>query len=84
MGHSYLSSRVEAILVDIDRRREELMGNIAQAVAVRREEGSSQAGRQEQARAHATEGARPRVAQDTERHTAEASVEPGLGSTTRA
>ncbi len=38
MGHSFLSSRVEAILVDIDRRREELMGNIAQAVASRRDE----------------------------------------------
>lgn len=38
MGHSFLASRVEAILVDIDRRREELMGNIAQAVASRREE----------------------------------------------
>ena len=38
MGHAFLSSRVEAILVDIDRRREELMGNIAQAVASRREE----------------------------------------------
>jgi len=39
MGQSYLASRVEAILVDIDRRREELMGNIAQAVASRREDG---------------------------------------------
>src|SRR5690606_3400119 len=29
MGHAFLSSRVEAILVEIDRRREELMGNIA-------------------------------------------------------
>jgi len=38
MGHSYLSSRVERILIDIDKRREELMGNIAQAVASRREE----------------------------------------------
>lgn len=38
MGHAYLSSRVEAILVEIDRRREELMGNIAQAVASRRDE----------------------------------------------
>ncbi len=38
MGHAFLSSRVEAILVDIDRRREELMGNIAQAVASRRED----------------------------------------------
>lgn len=41
MGQSYLASRVEAILVDIDRRREELMGNIAQAVASRRDEGGS-------------------------------------------
>lgn len=41
MGHSYLSSLVEAILLDIDRRREELMGNIAQAVANRRDEGSA-------------------------------------------
>lgn len=38
MGHAFLSSRVEAILVEIDRRREELMGNIAQAVASRRED----------------------------------------------
>ena len=41
MGQSYLASRVEAILVDIDRRREELMGNIAQAVASRREDGGA-------------------------------------------
>ena len=41
MGHAFLSSRVEAILVDIDRRREELMGNIAQAVASRRDEGGA-------------------------------------------
>lgn len=46
MGQSYLASRVEAILVDIDRRREELMGNIAQAVASRRDEGGSRQGRQ--------------------------------------
>lgn len=84
MGHSYLSSRVEAILVDIDRRREELMGNIAQAVAVRREEGSSQGGRPEQVRAHASEASRQRVAQDTERHATESSTEPGFGSATRA
>ncbi|HEX7041161.1 MAG TPA: MotA/TolQ/ExbB proton channel family protein [Trueperaceae bacterium] len=38
MGHAYLASRVEAILVEIDRRREELMGNIAQAVASRRDD----------------------------------------------
>lgn len=41
MGHAYLASRVERILVDIDRRREELMGNISQAVAVRRDESAS-------------------------------------------
>ncbi len=38
MGHAFLSSRVEAILVDVDRRREEIMGNIVQAVASRRED----------------------------------------------
>lgn len=49
MGQSYLASRVEAILVDIDRRREELMGNIAQAVASRREDGGARReGRAEQ------------------------------------
>ena len=55
MGQSYLASRVEAILVDIDRRREELMGNIAQAVASRREDGGARReGRAEQ-RAAASE-----------------------------
>src|SRR5680860_558605 len=33
-----------AILIDIDRRREELMGNIAQAVASRREDGGEKRG----------------------------------------
>ncbi|HLU81866.1 MAG TPA: MotA/TolQ/ExbB proton channel family protein [Trueperaceae bacterium] len=83
MGHSYLASRVEAILVDIDRRREELMGNIAQAVAVRREEGSSQPARSEPVRAKVEDDPRLR-AQEAERHASESASEPGLGSTTRA
>ncbi len=52
MGHSFLSSRVEAILVDIDRRREELMGNIAQAVASRREESQPERTSKPAAREH--------------------------------
>jgi biopolymer transport protein ExbB len=35
IGHSYLSSRVEGILLEIERRREELMGNVAQAVSTK-------------------------------------------------
>ena len=35
LGHSYLVSRVEGILVELERRREELMGNVAQAVALK-------------------------------------------------
>ena len=38
IGQSYLSSRVESILIEIERRREELMSNVAQVVATRREE----------------------------------------------
>lgn len=38
IGQNYLSSKVDAILLEIDRRREELMGNVAQVVAARREE----------------------------------------------
>jgi len=56
MGHAYLSSRVEYILVDIDRRREELMGNVVQAVASRREE-SGQGARPEGAVAPAPRSA---------------------------
>src|SRR5690606_16787391 len=53
IGHAYLSSRVEHILVDIDRRREELMGNVVQAVAARREESGAAAARSDAARADA-------------------------------
>ncbi len=35
LGHSYLASRVENILVELERRREELMGNVAQAVSLK-------------------------------------------------
>ena len=37
IGQSYLANRVEGILIEIERRREELMGNVAQVVASRRE-----------------------------------------------
>lgn len=85
MGHAYLASRVEAILIDIDRRREELMGNIAQAVAVRREEASSGAARPEPQRAagrRSVDDAGPRVV-DSERPAGDA-ADAGLGSTSRA
>src|SRR5690606_31514887 len=80
MGHSYLASRVEAILIDIDRRREELMGNIAQAVAVRREEGGPSTARAEQARGRPVEEVRARAVQDAERRSSDLKPEPGLGS----
>ena len=38
IGQNYLASRVDHILIEIDRRREELMGNVVQAVASRRDE----------------------------------------------
>jgi biopolymer transport protein ExbB len=37
IGQSYLSSRVEKILLELEKRREELMGNVAQAVATKRD-----------------------------------------------
>ena len=40
VAHGYLASRVEKILNEIDRRREELMGNVVLAVASRREDGT--------------------------------------------
>ena len=38
IGHNYLANRVDNILIEIDRRREELMGNVVQVVSARREE----------------------------------------------
>lgn len=37
IGQNYLAGRVDKILLDIERRREELMANVAQAVATKRE-----------------------------------------------
>jgi biopolymer transport protein ExbB len=37
IGQNYLASRVDAILTEIDRRREELMANVVQAVAARKD-----------------------------------------------
>ncbi len=41
IGQNYLASRVDAILTEIDRRREELMANVVQAVAARKEPAAS-------------------------------------------
>jgi biopolymer transport protein ExbB len=38
MGHNYLASRVENIMIEIERRREELMVNVVQVVSSRRDE----------------------------------------------
>lgn len=38
IGQNVLSSRVDSILLDIERRREELMGEVVRAVASRRDE----------------------------------------------
>ncbi len=38
MGHNYLASRVDRMLLEVERRREELMGNVVQVVLDRREE----------------------------------------------
>jgi biopolymer transport protein ExbB len=43
IGQNYLASRVDAILMEIDRRREELMANVVQAVAARKEPGAAEA-----------------------------------------
>ena len=83
MGHSYLSSRVERILIDIDKRREELMGNIAQAVAVRREENAPVPARADQARPRPVEDHRVRAVADSERHASDAPSEAGLGNAGR-
>ncbi len=37
IGYNYLSSRVDNILLEIERRREELMGNVVEVVSGRRE-----------------------------------------------
>lgn len=51
IGQNYLASRVDSILIEIDRRREELMANVVQAVAARKEPSVADVG--EPARAEA-------------------------------
>lgn len=41
IGQNVLASRVDGILLEIDRRREELMGEVVQAVAMRRDDGAT-------------------------------------------
>lgn len=38
IGQNYLASRVDSIMLEIERRREELMGNVVQVVATRRDD----------------------------------------------
>lgn len=38
IAHNYLSARVDGMLLEIERRREELLGNVAQVVAQQRQE----------------------------------------------
>jgi biopolymer transport protein ExbB len=47
IGQNVLASRVDGILLEIDRRREELMGEVVQAVASRREGGRAEVGARE-------------------------------------
>jgi biopolymer transport protein ExbB len=58
VGQHYLANRVDSILMDIDRRREELMGNVVQAVAARKED----AARTEEPRAERGAAVPPRAA----------------------
>ena len=66
VGQSFLSSRVDMILLEIDRRREELMANVVQAVAARKDRDEARPSGDEPrvgaaaARSTAGEGAPPR------------------------
>lgn len=44
VGQSFLASKVDTILLEIDRRREELMANVVQAVAARKDRDDARAG----------------------------------------
>ncbi len=55
VGHGYLTSLVDRILGEIDRRREELMGNVVQAVASRRDDNGGQAKEEQRASAERRE-----------------------------
>jgi len=52
IGANYLANRVDNIMLEIDRRREELMGNVVQVVASRREERPIEPRRSEELRPH--------------------------------
>lgn len=67
VGHGYLSSLVDRILGEIDRRREELMGNVVQAVASRRDEDDAQAKEAQRASAERREGRAAEPRPDTTR-----------------
>jgi biopolymer transport protein ExbB len=74
LGQNYLASRVDTILLEIDRRREELMANVVQTVAARKD-------REETGRATAAErdeagpAAQPRTAVRTAPEAEERPVE---------
>ena len=60
IGQNYLASRVDSILIEIDRRREELMGNVAQVVAARRDDKpTTSRASDDQLHPEATEAAEP-------------------------
>ncbi len=50
IGQNYLASRVDNILIEIDRRREELMVNVVQVVAAKRDDGRRDDARRDDAR----------------------------------
>ena len=58
IGQNYLASRVDSILMEIDRRREELMANVVQAVAARKDKEPSVAEAVEAPRTDARPAAR--------------------------
>jgi len=58
VGQSFLSSRVDMILLEIDRRREELMANVVQAVAARKDREEAPAEAEESSAARRPAGAR--------------------------
>jgi biopolymer transport protein ExbB len=55
LGHSYLAGRVEKILVELERRREELMGSVAQAVSLKGKSAARSADSDEEAGARHNE-----------------------------
>lgn len=59
IGHNFLASRVDTILLEIDRRREELMGNVVQVVASRREDSRSEGGRDDSSQRISPEPSEP-------------------------